>query len=58
MRAAWHFKCVNGLLLAAAPARPRTLIDAAQFANRAAALSVTHQGAQPSLPTRAASTPG
>lgn len=38
--------------LAVALAEGRTLRDAAEFANAAAALSVTRMGAQPSLPTR------
>jgi ribokinase len=38
--------------LAAALAEGRSLLDAARWANRAAALAVTRRGAQPSLPTR------
>ena len=45
--------CFNGAL-AVALAEGRVLRDAVQFAQRAAALSVTKPGAQPSLPTRAA----
>lgn len=41
----------NGVL-AVALAEGRSLPDAARWANRAAAFSVTRQGAQPSLPTR------
>ena len=41
----------NGAL-ACALAGGATMLDAARFANRAAALSVTRAGAQPSLPTR------
>ncbi|MBI1310007.1 ribokinase [bacterium] len=45
--------CFNGAL-AAALAEGRTLIEAARFANAAAALSVQNTGAVPSLPTRTA----
>jgi ribokinase len=45
----------NGAL-AVALGEGRTLLDAVQFANAAAALSVTKLGAQPSAPTRAAIT--
>ena len=38
--------------LAVALGEGRSLVNAAQFANAAAAISVTRQGAQPSLPTR------
>jgi ribokinase len=41
----------NGAL-AVALAEGRTLVEAAQWANRAAAISVTRRGAQPSLPNR------
>lgn len=41
----------NGAL-AVALAEGRQLLDAARFANRAAAVSATRRGAQPSLPTR------
>jgi ribokinase len=42
----------NGAL-AVALAKGRSLREAAQWANQAAALAVTRRGAQPSLPTRA-----
>ena len=42
----------NGAL-AVALAEGRTLLEAARWANRAAAIAVTRGGAQPSLPTRA-----
>lgn len=42
----------NGAL-AVALSEGRTLVEAARWANRAAALAVTRPGAQPSLPTRA-----
>ncbi len=41
----------NGVL-AVALAEGRTLLDAARWASTAAAISVTHRGAQPSIPTR------
>jgi ribokinase len=41
----------NGAL-AVALAEGRSLVEAARWANRAAALAVTHRGAQPSLPRR------
>ncbi|HEV3340587.1 MAG TPA: ribokinase [Pirellulales bacterium] len=41
----------NGAL-AVALAEGRSLVDAARWANRAAAIAVTRRGAQPSLPTR------
>jgi ribokinase len=41
----------NGAL-AVALAEGHSLVDAARWANRAAALAVQHRGAQPSLPTR------
>lgn len=44
--------CFNGAL-AVALGEGRTMRDAVQFAQHAAALSVTKAGAQPSLPTRA-----
>ncbi|HEY3329418.1 MAG TPA: ribokinase [Capsulimonadaceae bacterium] len=43
--------CFTGAL-ATALAEQRTLADAIDFANRAAAISVTRAGAQPSLPSR------
>lgn len=42
----------NGAL-AVALSEGRSLVDAARWANRAAAIAVTRRGAQPSLPTRA-----
>lgn len=44
--------CFNGAL-AVALAEGSELADAVRFAQKAAALSVTKAGAQPSLPTRA-----
>jgi ribokinase len=45
--------CFNGTL-AVALSEGRTLLEAARFANAAAALSVQHPGALPSLPARSA----
>ncbi|HEV3003529.1 MAG TPA: PfkB family carbohydrate kinase, partial [Pirellulales bacterium] len=42
----------NGALAVALSER-RSLVEAARWANRAAAIAVTRRGAQPSLPTRA-----